>query len=31
MPNKLKAWFDQVGHLDHLDRNDATLQGHSPL
>ena len=26
MPNKLKTWFDQVGHLDHLDRNDATLQ-----
>jgi len=26
MPKKLKAWFDQVGHLDHLDRNDTTLQ-----
>ncbi len=26
MTNKLKAWFDQVGHLDHLDRNDTTLQ-----
>lgn len=26
MANKLKAWFDQVGHLDHLDRNDTTLQ-----
>ena len=26
MPNKLKAWFDQAGRLDHLDRNDTTLQ-----
>ena len=26
MPNKLKAWFDEVGHLDHLDRNDKILQ-----
>ena len=26
MANKLKAWFDQVGNLDHLDRNDTTLQ-----
>jgi len=26
MPNKLKAWFDKVGHLDNLDRKDITLQ-----
>ncbi len=26
MPNKLKAWFDEVGHLDHLNKQDTTLQ-----
>ena len=26
MANKLKAWFEKVGHLDHIDRNDTTLQ-----
>jgi len=26
MSNKLKAWFDSVSHLDHLDRQDVTLQ-----
>ncbi len=26
MSNKLTAWFDEVGHLDHLDREDKILQ-----
>ncbi len=26
MPSKLKAWFNEVGHLDHLDKSDTTLQ-----
>ena len=26
MSNKLTKWFDEVGHLDHLNRNDTTLQ-----
>ena len=26
MPSKLKAWFDHVGHLDHLDKSDTVLQ-----
>lgn len=26
MPNKLKAWFNEIGHLDHIDREDSTLQ-----
>ena len=26
MPQAMKAWFENVGHLDHLDRNDKTLQ-----
>lgn len=26
MAIKLKAWFDELGHLEHLDRNDKTLQ-----
>jgi uncharacterized tellurite resistance protein B-like protein len=26
MPNKLRAWFEDVGHLDHLNKEDSTLQ-----
>ena len=26
MPSKLKAWFDHVGNLDHLDKSDTVLQ-----
>lgn len=26
MPSKLKAWFDHLGSLDHLNKKDATLQ-----
>jgi uncharacterized tellurite resistance protein B-like protein len=26
MPNKLKVWFDEVGHFDYMDREDTTLQ-----
>ncbi|MGK0271749.1 MAG: putative tellurite resistance protein B-like protein [Cocleimonas sp.] len=26
MTIKLKAWFDELGHLEHLDRNDKVLQ-----
>lgn len=26
MPSKLREWFDELGHLDHLDVKDHTLQ-----
>lgn len=26
MPSKLKAWFDKIAHLDHLNAEDHTLQ-----
>ncbi|PID46734.1 MAG: hypothetical protein CSB47_02465 [Proteobacteria bacterium] len=26
MPSKLRAWFDHLGTLEHLDREDTTLQ-----
>lgn len=26
MPSKLREWFDNVGHLDHLDKEDETLK-----
>ena len=26
MPSKLKAWFDHLGSLDHLDKKDITLR-----
>ena len=26
MPSRLRAWFDELGHLDHLDTHDHTLQ-----
>lgn len=26
MPSKLKAWFDHLGSLDHLDKKDVTLR-----
>ena len=26
MPSKLRAWFDELGHLDHLNTEDTTLQ-----
>ena len=26
MPSKLRAWFDHLGNLDHLDKQDATLK-----
>ncbi len=26
MPSKLREWFDELGHLDHLDTKDQTLQ-----
>ncbi|PWQ98833.1 TerB family tellurite resistance protein [Leucothrix pacifica] len=26
MPSKLRAWFDHLGTLDHLDKQDTTLQ-----
>ena len=26
MPSKLREWFDELGHMDHLDQKDQTLQ-----
>ena len=26
MPSKLREWFDELGHLNHLDKKDITLQ-----
>lgn len=26
MPSKLREWFDELGHLDHLNKKDHTLQ-----
>ena len=26
MPSRLRAWFDELGHLDHLNTEDTTLQ-----